>query len=134
MAQFLIPGSAIPVSGHSHPALNTVRAAAVGVVGDYPQILARPLFTPTRNPSDSGLAPVGAQLSDYSVVGTAVARGAGTAVVRDSTGQMRSLRVGDTLLGWRLAAIRPDGIVLEGAGGQRMVPVTGGAAAPIPSR
>ena len=35
---------------------------------------------------------------------------------------------------YELLAAENDVIVLEGAGGQRMVPVTGGAAAPIPSR
>ena len=130
-AQFIIPRSSqVPRLARATP--RVVSPVPVGAVGDYPQILSRPLFTPTRNPSDSGLAGASAnvRISDYSVLGTAIARGLATAVMRGPGEQTRSLRVGDTLLGWRVASIRRDGVVLEGAGGERTVPVTGGAPAP----
>jgi hypothetical protein len=105
-----------------------VNTPPVKEVGDYPQITARPLFTPTRSANDSGLAPINAQLSDYAVLGTAMSGGVGVVIVRGPGGQANSLRVGDALLGSRLTAIGRDAIVLEGPDGRHTLAVTGGAA------
>jgi hypothetical protein len=99
---------------------------AVAVVPDYPQILIRPLFSPTRSSTETGAdeASASVQLSDFSLVGVAIGRGLATAVVRGPGGETRRLRPGDRLIGWTVAAIRPDAVELEADGRKRELPVT----------
>jgi hypothetical protein len=96
----------------------------------YPQILARPLFSPTRSSVAAG-APAGAQLGDFSVVGTAIARGLALAFVRGPDGKMQTLHIGEQLLDWRLVAVRRDAIVLQSQAQQRVIPVSSSAVAPL---
>lgn len=110
---------------------------AVAVVPDYPQILMRPLFAPTRSGDDTGADGTSAsvQLSDFSVVGVAIGRDLTTAVVRGPGGETRLLRPGDRLIGWTVAAIRRDAVALESDGRTKALPVTAQpASAMVPLR
>ena len=127
VAQFAIPGSRPPrLAGGAMPL--PAPLLFVGAAPGYPQILARPLFSPTRSMVGEG-SPAGAQLSDFSVVGTAIARGVALAFVRGPDGKMQTLRIGEQLLDWRLVAIRRDAVVIQAQNQQRVIPVTGSAAA-----
>ena len=98
---------------------------AVAVVPDYPQILARPLFSPTRSSAEAGAdGSASAQLSDFSVVGVAIGQGLASAVLRGPGGETRMLKPGDRLIGWTVAAIRRDAVVLEADGRSKELPVT----------
>lgn len=98
----------------------------VAVVPDYAQILMRPLFSPTRSSAGTGAddASASVQLSDFTVVGTALGRGLTTAVVRGPGGETRLLKVGDRLVGWTVAAIGRDAVVLDADGRRKELPVT----------
>lgn len=103
----------------------------VAVVPDYPAILSRPLFTPVRAPGGADTDGGGAstQLSDFTVVGVAVDRRFAAAFVRTAGGEVRTLHPGDSLLGWRVAAVRSDAVVLEVEGRKRELPVAAQAQA-----
>jgi hypothetical protein len=105
---------------------STTSDPAVAVVPDYPQILMRPLFSPTRSSAEtgSGEASASIQLSDFSVVGVAIGHGLATAVVRGPGGEARMLRPGDRLIGWTVAGVRRDAVVLEADGRKKELPVT----------
>lgn len=103
----------------------------VAVVPDYAAILARPLFTPGRAPGGAGsdATAASAQLSDFTVVGVAVAPRFTAAFVRGPGGEVRTLRPGDSLLGWKVAGVRRDAVVLEVEGRKRELPVSAAAQA-----
>ena len=127
IAQFALP-SARPAPGTAGPVAPPAATPPAGVTPGYPQILARPLFSPTRSPVAGG-APAGAQLSDFSLVGTAIARGLRMAFLRGPDGKTQTLHVGEQLLDWRLVDIRRDRIVVQAQGRQREIPVSAGPAA-----
>ncbi len=89
--------------------------AADRLPADYPRVLARPLFSPSRGAAGDAAAgqSASAALSDYTLVGVARVGGRGEAVFRDASGGTISLRTGEALLGWRLAAIEPGGVILQ---------------------
>lgn len=99
---------------------------AVADVPEYPQVLMRPLFAPTRSGDETGADATSAsvQLSDFSVVGVAIGRGLATAVVRGPGGETRTLRPGDRLLGWTVTAIGRDAVALASNGRTKDLPVT----------
>jgi hypothetical protein len=67
-------------------------------------------------------------LSDYSVVGVVRVGARGEAILRGPAGETISLRAGETLLGWRLAAVHQAGIVLQQGDIKREVAVASPAA------
>jgi hypothetical protein len=97
---------------------------------DYPQILARPLFTPARGAaSDAAIGQTAsAALSDYTLVGVAHVGSRSEAVFRGASGEVVSLRLGEALLGWRLADVEPGGIVLQQGDVARTIRVASPAA------
>lgn len=95
---------------------------------DWSQILARPLFSPTRSLVAGG-APSGTRLADFTLAGTAIAGRQALAFFRTPDGKMQSLRRDDQLLDWRLTAIRKDAVVVQANGRERVIPVGGSAAA-----
>jgi hypothetical protein len=103
---------------------------------DYPGILSRSLFTPARAGAAGAGAddPASTTLSDYGLVGVAIVKGQGTAILRGPTGVVRALHEGDALLGWRLAAIGRDSIVLRQGDVSRVVPVSPAATSKIPAQ
>lgn len=134
--QLVLPHPQTGPGGRSAP---TAPAAdpAVAVVPDYPQILTRPLFAPTRSGDETGADATSAsvQLGDFSIVGVAIGRGLATAVVRGPGGETRLLRPGDRLVGWTVAAIRRDAVALESNGRAKNLPVTAQpASAMVPLR
>lgn len=126
--QFLLPQNSGLVAGTARrPGAMVERSVAL--VPDYPAILARPLFTPVRALGGAEAGGAGAQLSDFTVVGVAVDRRFAAAFVRSAGGEVRTLRPGDSLLGWKVVAVRPDAVVLEVEGRQRELPVAAQAPA-----
>ena len=133
--QFILPQTSDHVIGAAlRPAAVVERPVAV--TPDYPAILSRPLFTPGRTPSGSGAdgTSANAQLSDFSVVGTAVDHSFAAAFVRGPGGGVRTLRRGDSLLGWTVAEVRRDALVLEVEGRKRELPVAAQAQPPVSVR
>lgn len=100
-------------------------------IPDYPRILERTLFSPSRGAEGAaGMAGAASTaLGDYTLVGVASVGGRGEAVWRGAAGEVISLHPGDVLMGWRLAEVGHGGVVLEQAGLRRTVPA-GASAAP----
>ena len=111
-----------PGAGQAEPAMAPARSEA-----DFPQTVARPLFTPTRRPVERTKPkpeeaklppPVVKPPENLQFVG-AVRVGNDTmrALIRSDTGATGEwLAVGDEIEGWRLHEIRADAAVV-GAGG-----------------
>lgn len=122
--QFVLPQNSGRITGAAlRPA--PIGDLPVAVVSDHSAILSRPLFTPGRAPGDAGSdgTTASAQLSDFSVVGVAVDRSFAAAFLRGPGGEVRTLRPGDSLLGWTVAGVRRDAVVLEVEGRKRELPV-----------
>jgi hypothetical protein len=92
------------------------RPITLPAVPEYPAILASPLFAPDRRPGPSlsaadaaepggGEPGVAASLNGYAAVGAAVGRKLATAVISTPGGGVKTLRVGERVDGWRLAAV-----------------------------
>lgn len=98
---------------------------------DYPRILERPLFNPSRGAEGAAGAGQAAStaLGDYTLVGVSSVGGRSEAIWRGAGGEVTTLRPGDALMGWRIAEIGHGGVVLEQAGVRRLVPA-GASAAP----
>lgn len=110
--QFLIPIPGVPAGG-AVPQAHPMASIPVAQASDYPQVLTHPLFTPSRGGSDAGGGEAGAVLADYTFSGAIFARGVGSAILKGPGGVVRTLRVGDSLLGWQVAGIRRDQLVLQ---------------------
>ena len=95
----------------------------VGPIPDYPQILAKSLFTPARGASDGAAQSASTSLADYTVAGVASVGGRGLAIFRGPGAETVSLRAGQALLGWRLASVSNTGIVLQQGDARRTVAV-----------
>ena len=136
--QLALPGATqLPelLSGRARVSF-TVAPATIPAVAD-PVINTRPLFSPTRTAaqpaSKAGTPGVQAPLTiaDYALAGTAVARGsAATAAFRLGSGQTVTVRVGERIAGWRLAAVARDGVAITRGRARRALRV-GQSAAPI---
>ena len=89
--------------------------AVAAPVWDASPILAHPLFTPGRGLAGAAGAnqSASATLSDYVLLGIVRVGARGEAILRGPGGETISLRPGETLLGWRLAAVDQSGIVLQ---------------------
>jgi hypothetical protein len=132
VVQLARPATA-PVPAKVEAAVRPAPTAPSVTAPDYPGILSRSLFAPGRGGA-GGLGtddPASTTLSDYGLVGVAIVKGQGTAILRGPTGVVRSLHEGDTLLGWRLAAIGRDSIVLRQGDVSRLVPVSPAATSKI---
>ena len=122
--------SPTPAARAAPPAYQPSALSAGPATPDYPQILARPLFTPARGLSGGAGADQSAStaLSDYVLVGVASVGGRGVAILRGPAGETVSLHAGQALLGWQLAAIGRDGVVLQQGDVRRKVAVSSPAA------
>ncbi|HEX2816772.1 MAG TPA: hypothetical protein VHN39_10270, partial [Phenylobacterium sp.] len=65
---------------------------------------------------------------DYTLVGVAHVGSRSEAVFRGASGEVVSLRLGEALLGWRLADVEPGGIVLQQGDVARTIRVASPAA------
>ena len=102
VVQLLIPDS-MPAAPTA-PRIMRSRAIAVLQAAQtpaYPEILSHPLFSAERSAA-SGASATGGPLS---LVGLASAGGRASVVLRASDGSDHVLGAGETLMGWRLAAI-----------------------------
>ncbi|HWA04542.1 MAG TPA: hypothetical protein VG819_13560 [Rhizomicrobium sp.] len=89
----------------------------------YPAILAHPIFAPDRAPPPVE-ADASGNLSGYEVIGTAIAgNAAAAAVLRDSGGEMSRVKIGETIDGWKLVSIEPEGLVFDRNGERRSLAV-----------
>lgn len=93
-------------------------------IPDYPQILAKPLFSPARGASRAGAGQSAAtSLGDYTLAGVASIGGRGLAIFHGPGNETASLHPGEALLGWRLASVNGAGVVLRQGDAQRTVAV-----------
>jgi hypothetical protein len=98
---------------------------------DYPLVLERSLFAPARGGQGAGgVGTAAAALSDYTLVGVVRAGAHGQAVFRATSGEVVSLHEGEALLGWRLAAVERNGVVLQQGDVRRTIPVSTDARPP----
>lgn len=102
-------------------------SVSIAPVPDYPAILARPLFNPTRSDAIGPGEAKPDSLSDYTLVGISITGSSATAVVRRGGEPPKSLRIGQRLGGFRLTEIHPDRVAFEAGGETRVLSV--GAAA-----
>jgi len=85
------------------------RPVLVPPVAEYPAILQSPIFSPDRKPGeDLGAAPGVNVLDSYAALGVATARGFASALVKGPGEAAKTLRLGDTLEGWRLIGLEKD--------------------------
>jgi hypothetical protein len=118
-----------PVARNTGRVVLPASVAADRLPVDYPQVLARPLFTPSRGAAGDAAAAqsAAAALSDYTLAGVARVGGRGEAIFRTASGETISLHTGEALLGWRLAAIEPGGVILQQGELSRAVKVSASA-------
>lgn len=89
----------------------------------YAAILAHPIFAPDRAPPPVE-ADASGNLSGYEVLGTAIeGKTAAAAIVRDSGGEMTRVKVGESIDGWKLVSIEPQGLVFDRNGERRSLSV-----------
>lgn len=96
----------------------------------YSEIAARPLFSPSRRPAPRQQAaaqpaePRAVPADEFLLRGVALAGDSRVALIerRTTVGILRVLE-GQSVGGWRLAAIRPDAIVLESEGEEHVLEV-----------
>lgn len=108
----------------------------------YEPLMQRPLFNPGRTPDPvrAPSVPVGApvasalgDLSQYRVVGIAGDSQTRIALVRKGEGEVRTLRLGDSLDGWTVRAIDGRGVSISGGGRTEVLAIPRAAnAAPTP--
>lgn len=89
------------------------------VAPDYPEIDARPLFSPDRRPAPEAGGDQGE--AELTIVGIGTAEGAATALLRVGEGGSRRIRPGDEIEGWHVDAIEPDRVVLSRDGETRVL-------------
>ena len=131
VAQLLLPlDAAQPVL----PGLAARRTRPIAIPPPLPAagILAAPIFAPDRRPAANGSDVSGAAnpLAGFAAQGAATGGGIATAVVSTPGGQVRVVKSGDDLGGWRVAAIERTRLILE-RHGVRVVLVVGAPAVPI---
>lgn len=87
---------------------------------DAQAILARPLFRPDRRPPSVKAAPsIAATLPRLS--GILIGRGFRLALFAVGSGKTRIVAQGGRIAGYRIVAIDPASVVLDGAGGRRVL-------------
>lgn len=114
-----MPLDVIPAAGSgATPATARLQPVATGETA-FAAIATRPLFSPTRRPSeaapDGPTGPVSADLSAYTVTGIVNSADGGVAILEKSggaPGQGLVLGLGDTIEGWTLDEIHEDRIVV----------------------
>ena len=116
VAQILLPADA-PSPEPAGLAARRGRPVAVPPLPQSAAVLTAPLFAPDRRPGSARLAAAGAdaaqggRLDGYAAVGVAVGRGLATAVIAAPGGGVKTLRLGESLDGWRLAALDAGRVV-----------------------
>jgi hypothetical protein len=78
-------------------------------VPEYPAILSAPIFAPDRAPA----ATEGAGPEALTLAGLAVGKGVGVAIVRAQGAAPQSVRLGESVMGWRLTGVDPKHAAFE---------------------
>lgn len=111
-------------------ALRPPPPVAVPPPGQYPVILAAPIFSPDRKPGeDTGSAPGANALDAYTALGVATGRGLATALVKGPGAGPQVIRPGQELEGWKLVGLDRNKLTFE-RNGARHVLTIGAAASP----
>ncbi len=85
----------------------------------YTSIMAHPIFAPDRAPPPADNEDAG-NLNGVEVLGTAIAgNDAAAALVRDTDGSFRRVKMGEEIAGWKLVAIEPKELVFDRNGERR---------------
>lgn len=124
--QIVLPTDELPAA---EDGLAPRRPALVDVPApqDYPEIVARPLFSPGRRPAAGDAA--ASEDESLVVIGIGTTTESSTALLRTGEGQVRRIRVGDDVNGWTVAAIEPAAITLTRDGESRRLGLGGATAA-----
>ncbi|HEV2365169.1 MAG TPA: hypothetical protein VGS12_13340 [Caulobacteraceae bacterium] len=120
--QFLAPDREIlPVSKPVRP----LRVSIVNApsIPDYPAILRSPLFAPDRRGGEDEPGSLAGGLDAWRVLGAATGHRLAMAVVQGPYGAPKSITPGQSLEGWRLAAILPGRLLFVKAGERRTLPI-----------
>lgn len=100
-------------------------------VPEFPEIEARPLFTPDRRPATG---PADAPQAEYfAVIGIGTTAESATALLRVGEHNVRRIRPGDEVEGWTVAAILPDAVTLTRDGESLRLALGAAASAPAES-
>lgn len=124
--QIVLPTDELPAA---EDGLAPRRPALVDVPApqDYPEIVARPLFSPGRRPAAGDAA--ASEDESLVVIGIGTTAESSTALLRTGEGQVRRIRVGDDVNGWTVAVIEPAAITLTRDGESRRLGLGGATAA-----
>ncbi len=120
--QFFLPYSGPPVQS-SLLAPRRPHLVTTPLLPEYAAILKAPLFAPDRHPGDIGPNTAGA-LGAYAALGSISGGSAAAAVLSGPGGSTKTLRTGETLEGWRLAAVDRTKLTFE-RNGQKHILVIG---------
>jgi hypothetical protein len=117
LALALVVQAALPTAAPPPYAVSMHRVfvrdlAPPAAIGDFPAILAHPLFNPARSSDASEAGTPAAPAGVFMLLGVATTRGSASAILRDAAGELRTLRLGESLDGWRLAAVGLESVVL----------------------
>jgi hypothetical protein len=109
------------------------RPVTIPPLPEYPAILRAPLFAPDRRPGDaapSGAAGSGGSLDGYAVLGVVTGGGAADAVISGPGVTAQTVKRGEVVNGWRLAAVGATAAIFERGGVRRTLAVGAPSAAP----
>lgn len=84
----------------------------------YAAVMAHPIFAPDRAPPPAENDDAG-NLNGVQVLGTAIAGNAAAALVRDTDGSFKRVKMGEEIAGWKLVAIQPKELVFDRNGERR---------------
>lgn len=107
---------ALPVPPAAVAATSSAVIATPPPIDAYAEIAARPLFVPTRRPEPPDQTPTGPPPAQPTLVvlGIAMTDGTRYAVVRHGNPpKIDQVTEGETIDGWQIQAIKPDGLTLR---------------------
>ena len=121
-AQFVLPSQAALPERHRKAATQQQEDASEQprpAPAAYSAIMAHPIFAPDRAPPPAEAEDAG-NLNGVEVLGTAIAgNDAAAALVRDTDGSFRRVKMGEEIAGWKLVAIEPKQLVFDRNGERR---------------
>ena len=112
--QFVLP-SQTPLPDDQGLAPRRARPVVAPPLPEYSAILAAPVFAPDRRPSSGGDS-AQAAAAGFTILGIAVGRGVGAAVLKSPDGATHVMRPGDTVAGWRLVGLDHAHLILDRQG------------------
>jgi hypothetical protein len=119
-----------PLPADPGSAMRRIRTAAAAPVPAYPGVVGSAIFSPDRSPGADAGGIGGADAAQ--AIGVIGVGRAAAALVKIGGGPIRFVRAGETIGGWRVAAIAAGSIKLA-KGGQRRMLVVGAAPPTTPA-